>query len=390
MYCYFVSVKLWIENKKDQSSRQRRGKKSFNGKKGNAKESFTENKEPPSKLKMYTQETQTSPTLSQEVKVQSTNILDSACMSANFNSVISSKDEKSSNAAIDLSTDSSLSKSRSSRSSIYDFTETSESEYFPSEMELEETIEESVEESIVNSNKEKTATSNKSSGSENAITQESDGKIAVLPTMNDGKNRKWDKKYYCPFCEKPFSKLPRHMESAHPTEPEIAALIALEKDEKSKKMREQILCKLRNIGNHRYNCEVQKKGEGGLLVVHRPSEDCADPNNYVPCPTCFGYFAQRELWKHKCLLKGESSSNRVLSVARSLIPVPYYIENNVKDILSTMRQDEITNIVRSDKTICEIMRRMFHAKGGVEHHKKKRNKGKCTCNRKISPTNKKR
>ena len=35
-----------------------------------------------------------------------------------------------------------------------------------------------------------------------------------------------------------------------------------------------------------------------------------------------------------------------------------------------MRPDEIINIVRSGKTICKVMRNMFYAKGGVEHHKR--------------------
>lgn len=82
----------------------------------------------------------------------------------------------------------------------------------------------------MNSNKEEISTANKSSGCENAFTQKSEGKIAVYQqwvTENIGNGTK---SYYCPFCKKPFSKLPRHMESAHSTESEITALLAFKKE----------------------------------------------------------------------------------------------------------------------------------------------------------------
>ena len=74
---------------------------------------------------------------------------------------------------------------------------------------------------------------------------------------------------------------------------------------------------------------------------------------------CFGYSAQRELWKCKCLLKGENSSNRVLSASRSLIPVPKNLKGQERQLSEyvTNRADCYRDFKRTGNvnfTGCEI------------------------------------
>ena len=72
-----------------------------------------------------------------------------------------------------------------------------------------------------------------------------------------GSIRKWDKKHYCFYgCEMPQSKLPRH-------------LVMLEKDPVKRK---KLLCKLRNVGKHKHNCEVLREQRGNLIVAYIPAE----------------------------------------------------------------------------------------------------------------------
>ena len=56
---------------------------------------------------------------------------------------------------------------------------------------------------------------------------------------------------------------------------------------------------MRNYGNFIHNAEVLREGKGTLIVVYRPAYK-ADAMDYLPCTSCFGYFAQDDLWKHKC------------------------------------------------------------------------------------------
>ncbi|KAJ8043471.1 hypothetical protein HOLleu_10566 [Holothuria leucospilota] len=84
------------------------------------------------------------------------------------------------------------------------------------------------------------------------------------------------------------SKLPRHLRSAHPDESAVRDWM----DEKDANMKRVKLTKLRNLGNHIHNCKVLEDGHGEILVRYRPTEN-VDPKDFVPCPSCYGYFSKK-------------------------------------------------------------------------------------------------
>lgn len=69
--------------------------------------------------------------------------------------------------------------------------------------------------------------------------------VVVMSTNNyeDGR-RKFDKKYFCLYCEKSVSKMPRHLVKLHYTEAAVIDFV----HEKDPLLKDAKLAKLRNLG----------------------------------------------------------------------------------------------------------------------------------------------
>ncbi|KAK6168062.1 hypothetical protein SNE40_021963 [Patella caerulea] len=200
--------------------------------------------------------------------------------------------------------------------------------------------------------------------------------ITVMTTNNDGNVRKWDKKHYCYFCSEGQSKLPRHLMSKHSDEPEVVKV----KAETNLETRSNMLCKLRNLGNHKHNCDVIRKNSGQLIVGYRPSKQSVNPNDYGPCSYCYGYYVRQDLWKHRCPLKPQKRKNnqddadcecprireRMASKSILLKPAPCGVLAPLNQILAPMKSDEISRIVQSDDLILEVAKREFMKAGHDE------------------------
>ncbi len=73
--------------------------------------------------------------------------------------------------------------------------------------------------------------------------------VMMLKKKADG-GRLYNKKYYCLFCFKPFSKMARHLQSKHKDMPEVARALAFPKGSKERRLQ---LSFLRNKGTRSHN-----------------------------------------------------------------------------------------------------------------------------------------
>ena len=97
----------------------------------------------------------------------------------------------------------------------------------------------------------------------------------------DAGNNQGDKRYFCLYCEKPYVKLKQHLMSQHSENAEVVEMIS-----KPAHVVQKYLLRLRNLGNHKYNCDVLRSNEGSLVVAYTPKEGhvpVEHAGNYVPC-----------------------------------------------------------------------------------------------------------
>jgi hypothetical protein len=138
--------------------------------------------------------------------------------------------------------------------------------------------------------------------------------------------------------------------------------------EKEKGQRDLQLLKRRNLGNHSHNMDVVKKGEGELIVLHRPKVE-VDYGQYVSCRFCYGYLAKQAIWKHACPLAPKAADG-------SKIPRLRKAASNVMDdtsavtstsfagLLNGMWQDEVGKLASKDPLIMQLGQRLCSKFGG--------------------------
>ncbi|KAJ8043636.1 hypothetical protein HOLleu_10822 [Holothuria leucospilota] len=183
-----------------------------------------------------------------------------------------------------------------------------------------------------------------------------------MRTQNEKSKRIWDRQNYCIYCNKSFSKLPRHFESKHSREIEVAQILSKTKGSKERKWMWSVL---ENKGNHVHNTQVLSKGQGTLVPAMRQS--CStSANDYLPCEHCLGYYIRHDLWKHKkrcpsLKLKGvDPSKGRTQGRSALLLPFPITSSEAFSHhVLGKMNSDEIGLIVRQDDLILKFGLRMF-------------------------------
>ncbi|KAG7456743.1 hypothetical protein MATL_G00239180 [Megalops atlanticus] len=187
--------------------------------------------------------------------------------------------------------------------------------------------------------------------------------VKTCSKTSSGK-RKWDKKHYCVYCNKPNAKLARHLERKHSKEIDVAQALSFPKGSKRRSM---LLEKLRNKGDYYHNVNVLKEGTGEFVTWRQPSASVA-ANEYLPCQHCFGFFVKNDLWRHQgvCKFKTKTkgtSKNRVQSVSSELLPLPNENIGGCKEILHKMQQDEVSLHAKHDPLICKFGDMLFAKHG---------------------------
>lgn len=180
-----------------------------------------------------------------------------------------------------------------------------------------------------------------------------DQAMITVKTTSNSDGRSYDKKQICFYCQKPQAKLPRHLQTVHFEESAVINWMA----EKDSKLKNAKLTKLRNLGNHLENCKVLEEGRGEIIVRYRPTVD-VNPRDYVPCPTCYGYFAKKFLWKHSCPLEAVTSSGkkRGQRVKNGTLLLPSG-HSDLDPLLSQLANDNISRVIKSDELILKLARK---------------------------------
>ena len=180
---------------------------------------------------------------------------------------------------------------------------------------------------------------------------EASGAVVARTNNNVGK-RQYDKKAYCIYCQLPQTHIVRHWEVKHKTEEKVKELMTLRGDE-----RNRAITKLRNMGNHIHNVSVLEQEQGELAVAYRPSTVGA-VRDYVPCEGCYAYLRKTDLYRHNCRVRGRTKG-RVVANAALLLPAPKRLSDGVRQLIGSMREGEVKQVVQDDPVIHRLAAKLL-------------------------------
>ena len=187
---------------------------------------------------------------------------------------------------------------------------------------------------------------------------------------NQHGSRIYDKGHVCYYCNAQCLKIARHLLTVHKSETEVMKILAIDMEtDEGRKRRGKELDRLRYKGDFYHNLKVLKTG-GELKVFRRPcSGENVDASAFTPCTHCLAFIRKHELWRHvkQCPFNEERTNSddnekrwhRKLQYESDLLLFPNrftegYSEALGSQVLSTMRSDEITQTVKSDKLILMV------------------------------------
>lgn len=197
-------------------------------------------------------------------------------------------------------------------------------------------------------------------------TSQNKSSILVLQCVSKKGKRIYDKKNYCLFCSKPFSKLSRHLEMIHGDQAEVAVAFQYPKHSKE---RLKIWNRLKNKGNFAHNRDVMKTGKGFLAAVKRPKIPVQD-YEFVHCLYCQGLYISKGLFRHmkKCPEKIKNEDEPKVGKRRYafrcvLETLGPDISEGLKELLSPMINDPVTQAILNHKIILQFGENMYRQQG---------------------------
>jgi len=189
-----------------------------------------------------------------------------------------------------------------------------------------------------------------------------------LSLTTRGGRRKWDKRDFCKFCQKPQSKLIRHMMLKHRNEVEVEDFIAMPLKSKRRHLMQR---KLRNDGNYMHNVSVLKDQSGEIIPFRRPSVSQHSSDDFIPCESCHAMFVKDNLWRHrkKCPFKqSHSGHSRCQGFGSILLPFSSAASEGLKrDIMTGLNQDDVASVVRTDDVIMKFASRLHFQHSHAKH-----------------------
>ncbi|XP_068189836.1 uncharacterized protein [Antennarius striatus] len=185
--------------------------------------------------------------------------------------------------------------------------------------------------------------------------------VMILKKKKDG-GRLYNKRFYCVFCSKPYSKMPRHLECKHSELPEVEKALKYPKGSMGRKLQFDFL---RNKGNHAHNTKVIKEGKG-MVIPHYQTIKPAKPGDYMHCIHCQAYLKRKSLRRHMqtCHLIQQTSRPKPgtspdQALCKYAEPVPDSMDDQFWKLVLSMQDDDITKVVRSEKCILKFGASLF-------------------------------
>lgn len=153
------------------------------------------------------------------------------------------------------------------------------------------------------------------------------------------------KKHYCFYCKKSVVQIARHLLTLHSKEVEVQDIKQLHI---SDPIRRRKLNLLRNKGDFEHN-KVSK--ENILVVRHSTKANTHNEKQYVPCPSCLGYFMKHNLRHHKARCSPHKGDRQLQGNSRKLLNLIHgkASERLRNCVVAHMFQDEILNNILFDE-----------------------------------------
>ncbi|XP_026093553.1 uncharacterized protein LOC113066103 isoform X3 [Carassius auratus] len=194
--------------------------------------------------------------------------------------------------------------------------------------------------------------------------------IKVKVSSNTPRQRIYDKKNFCLYCEKPYAKITRHLIQKHSGEVEVAKALSCKQDSTKRNL---FLTKIRNMGNYHHNSSVLSSGKGEI-IPKRQATSVSTATDYLPCKFCFAMYIKTDLWKHhkRCKLQVKDKmpvKQKVQASCSLLLPMDSTISSGLQKVIEDMTFDDITQVVKSDPLILSLGERMFLKNGEVGRHR---------------------
>lgn len=160
----------------------------------------------------------------------------------------------------------------------------------------------------------------------------------------EGSSKRRRSTNYCYVCGKAFTKISRHLKTHIRDEPDIARAFSFRKRSRDRK---KSLGALRNLGNYKHNQQVLWTNSGTLKMKQKCG-GLVNKKDVVHCPHCKGAFLRCNLWRHVRKCSGE-----VPTLPRKVLVVPDF-PPPVREMLSVMKQDQITSLVQTDYLLAHL------------------------------------
>ncbi|XP_066515340.1 uncharacterized protein [Hoplias malabaricus] len=186
--------------------------------------------------------------------------------------------------------------------------------------------------------------------------------VASMPSSNTG--WRYKKQQYCLYCEKPFSKISRHLQYVHRNESDVAKAFSFDKKSKERRVRLRLLI---SRGNFVHNAVVSSEGKGDLVACRRPKKP-AFTHDFTHCIHCQGLYARKSLWRHirncpqnSSINESSTGKKHVQSLSyMAFAPSPDLSKGFWKTVVCQMKHDQISDLIRKDKYILLLGEQMFN------------------------------